>query len=267
MRAHGVRLHHRESTAHPAGAPTVVLVHGLGMSATSVLPLLHELEPHVRVLAPDLPGYGRSQRPPHAPGVGGTADVLREWTRALGVEGAAFVGCSLGAQVVVNLAARHPELLGRAVLVGPTRDPSAPSPWRQAFRLLRDVPNERWSLVPLAVLSYLRAGPRRMWLLLRDALSRSVEDGLPVVRVPTLVVRGEHDPVATQRWVEEVVRLTPGARLRVLPGCGHAPNFSRPRQLAEAVLPFLTGARAEAPEGSEGSQWSQWSRETVGVAR
>ncbi|WP_432571982.1 alpha/beta fold hydrolase [Kineococcus sp. SYSU DK005] len=239
----GLRVHYREAAWAPPGSPVVVAVHGLGLSATSMLPLARELAPRHRVLVPDLPGHGRSQRPPREPGVAELSDLLARFAQRLGVRRAAFLGGSIGAQVVMNLAVRHRELARALVLVGPTHDPGAPSPWQQAVRVLRDAARERWTLTPLAAASYLDAGPGRMWRLLEDALRQSHE-GLQRLEVPTLVVRGERDPVATQPWAERIAHLAPEADLHVVPGAAHAPNWSRPRELAAVVEAFLsrTGA-------------------------
>src|SRR5213593_2730802 len=63
------------------GAP-VVLVHGYGVSGRYMLPLARSLAPFVSVFAPDLPGYGRSQRPPSPLGVADLAAALAGWLDA-----------------------------------------------------------------------------------------------------------------------------------------------------------------------------------------
>lgn len=235
----GLDLYYLRSTGTGADRATVILVHGLGLSTASMLPLLRCLEPDLDVLVPDLPGYGRSEQPRHVPTVPQFADTLARFAKALEVRSAVFVGSSLGAQIVAHLAGRYPELVDGAVLVGPTRDPAAPHAWQQALRLLRDVPHERISLLGLAATSYLRAGPRTMWQLLRHSVRRAVEQGLPAIEAPVLIVRGEHDPVAGQEWVEAMHRLITDSELCVLPGAGHAPNYSQPEELAEVIRPFV----------------------------
>jgi len=66
-----------------------------------------------------------------------------------------------------------------------------------------------------------------------------IEDKLPAIEVPGLVLRGERDPVAPQRWVEEVAHLLPHARLEILPGTAHAANYSAPQDVATAIRRFL----------------------------
>ena len=72
------------------------------------------------------------------------------------------------------------------------------------------------------------------------ALADPIEDKLPLVQQPTLVVRGAWDPIVPQRWTEEVVRRLPDGTLWVLSKAPHAVNYSAPCRLVEVVAPFLS---------------------------
>ena len=246
----GLRMHARASRgAAPAGAPTIVLMHGLGMSSRYMEPLLDELGPYARVFAPDLPGYGRSASPRRRLTLAGQADALDAWMGAIGIDSAVVAGNSLGAQVIAQLGVRHPDRLTRAVLVGPTRDPSVGGPLQHALRLAVDAPFERPALVVVAVRDYLRAGPRSMYRLFTEALRHREEDQLRHLRVPTLIVRGSRDPISTQGWVEQIHRLVPTSRLIVIDGAAHAVNFSAAPRLAREIRTFLAeDARDDVPQ-------------------
>src|SRR5262245_58847981 len=139
----GARWHSRVSTARvDEAAPPVVVVHGLGVSGRYMVPLMPCLAGEFRTIAPDLPGFGRSDEPREPLGPAALADALAAWMAASGLAEAALLGNSLGCQVIAHLAGRHPERASRVVLVSPTMDPSAPSPVGQVARLLRDVPRE-----------------------------------------------------------------------------------------------------------------------------
>src|SRR4051794_30941443 len=120
----------------------VVLVHGLGVSSRYFVPLAERLVRRYAVLAPDLPGYGRSGTPDRALGIEALAEALRAWLDRAELPTASLVGNSVGCQVAVELAARSPERVERLVLVGPTMDPSAPTLLRQSVRLARDLVHE-----------------------------------------------------------------------------------------------------------------------------
>ena len=242
----GRRWHARVSVDPvPAGTPPVVLVHGLGVSSRYMVPTARRLAPHYRTYAPDLPGFGKSQRPPRPLDLTELADALVEWMRAVGLDQAVLLGNSLGCQIIADVAVRHPERLRQAVFVGPTGDPAVRSLVRWFGRLLRDVPREPLPLIPLQTFDYLAAGPRRVLHTARQMVRDPFAAKLPLVRQPTLVVRGERDGIVPQRWAEEVVRRLPCGRLVVVPGAGHAVNYSAPATLVAAVRAFLADAAGE----------------------
>jgi 2-hydroxy-6-oxonona-2,4-dienedioate hydrolase len=220
----------------------VVLVHGLVVSSRYMVPTAEQLAPHCRVFAPDLPGFGRSEKPRRVLDVAGLSDALSAWMGEVGLERAALVGNSFGCQIIADLAVRHPGRVERAVLQGPTMDPLGRSVPRQVGRFLLDAPREPLSLLPIELLDYLSAGTRRAWRTFRYALEDRIEEKLPNMRVPTLVVRGSRDPIVPQRWAEEATRSLPMGRLVVIQGSAHTVNYSSPLELARVVLPFLSEA-------------------------
>jgi 2-hydroxy-6-oxonona-2,4-dienedioate hydrolase len=74
----------------------------------------------------------------------------------------------------------------------------------------------------------------------RFMLEDPIEDNLPKVAVPSMVVRGKKDPIAPQHWIDEAARLLRTDRVVVIPGWGHAVQYSAPTQLIDAIRPFLS---------------------------
>ncbi len=236
----GLRVHARVSTdSAPAGAPAVVLVHGIGVASRYFVPTAERLAPRCRVHAPDLPGFGDSEGPPSALTIPELADSLAAWMGAEGLDRATLLGNSVGCQVVADLAVRYPERVERVVLVGPTFDPMGRTARQQIRRWLRNNRHERPAQLPISIGDYRKAGLGRVWNTFRYALEDRIEEKLPRVRVPALVVRGGEDPIVPQRWAEEVARLLPEGRLLVIPGAAHTVNYNSPARLADAVLAFL----------------------------
>lgn len=223
----------------PSGSPTVVLVHGVIASSRYMVPTAARLARSCRVLVPDLPGYGKSTKPHRALSVPELADVLGAWLPAAGPERAIFVGNSFGCQVVADLAARYPHLVEGAVLIGPTVDPAARTVLQQGLRLLRDVPGERPSLWPVLAGDLLAMGPVRAFRQVQWMLRDPIEEKLPLMRVPTLIVRGSRDPIAPQCWVETMQRLLPEGHLVTMAHAPHAANYSAPAQLVDTIMPFI----------------------------
>jgi pimeloyl-ACP methyl ester carboxylesterase len=201
-----------------------------------MIPLAGLLASRCRVYAPDLPGFGRSDKPRRPLNITELADALAGWMKENELERATLLANSIGCQVVVELAIRRPELVGRIILVSPTVDRLARTIFRQFFRLLLDVPREPLMLLCIALFDYLRAGLGRAAQTFGYALQDRIEDKLPHVSQPTLVVRGERDPLVSQAWVEEVNRLLPESRLIVVPGAAHGVNYNSPEQLARIVF-------------------------------
>jgi 2-hydroxy-6-oxonona-2,4-dienedioate hydrolase len=236
----------------PPDAPTIVLVHGLGVSGRYMLPLAQRLAACCRVYVPDLPGFGKSAGPSRSLAIPELTDALAAWVGALRLPAAAFLANSVGCQVTVDLATRYPELIDRAILIGPTVDPRGRTFLRQVGRALLDLPRESLSLWPILFRDYLAAGPVRTLMTLRHALKDRVECKLRRVQVPTLVMRGSGDTIVPQRWSREMCRRLPQAELVVVPNAAHAAHFSEPDVVARAVLVFLeyTGIQRSAEETS-----------------
>ena len=92
----GLAVHARAADSVPAWFPAIVLVHGLGVSSRYMAPLAHELAPFYRVFAVDLPGFGRSEKPPQPLGLIELAEALATWMRSTGLRSATIVGNSYG---------------------------------------------------------------------------------------------------------------------------------------------------------------------------
>ena len=121
----------------------MVLVHGLGLSGRYMLPVAGQLARRYPVYLPDLPGFGNSAKPARALDVPGLAEALAEWIRAVRLPPVALLGNSFGCQIIADLAARHPGLVERAVLQGPTTPPKDRSWFWQFVRWRQNQPTTR----------------------------------------------------------------------------------------------------------------------------
>ena len=122
-----------------------------------MLPTLIRLAPGFDVWAPELPGFGKSDKPAHVLDIHELADILAEWVRVIDIPSAVFLGNSLGCQVIVDLAVRYPLLVEAAVLVGPTVDTDGHTMIQQMWRGLRDLVHEPWTLWRILARDYLRS--------------------------------------------------------------------------------------------------------------
>jgi 2-hydroxy-6-oxonona-2,4-dienedioate hydrolase len=234
------RMHSRVADGAPSESPAVVLVHGLGVSSRYMIPTIRALARDHRVYAPDLPGYGRSPGPRDALDIIQLAEALNAWLEAAGLTAPhLLLGNSMGCQILVELAVRYPARVRRLVLVGPTMDPDARSAWRQLGRLMIDTPREAPSQPFIVAYDYALFGFRRLRQTFSHAIADRVEDKLPRVSVPTLVIRGERDPIAPQRWIDEFTARLPLGRMAVVRGAAHTVNYMAADALADLVRSFL----------------------------
>jgi pimeloyl-ACP methyl ester carboxylesterase len=268
----GVRSAYLE--AGPPDAPPVLLLHGLGATNASMLPLVADLARDHRVIAPDFPGFGASGAPRWHYRPAELAVWLEAFQQEVGSRPAALVGNSLGGRVAIEAGLRYPGSVGRMVLL-------CPSP---AFRRLRQfVPLVRL-LPPDAALTRLPWGHRaivagirtmfaepdrlpRPWYdaaadehrrVMRDyrhrraffATLRQIYldeafgadgfwDRLPTLASPTLFIWGDRDRLVPASFERHVVAAVPDAESVVLHDCGHVPQFEHPVQTAALVRGFI----------------------------
>ncbi len=217
------------------GETVFLLVHGIGMGRTVFADAVKLLRRHGRVIAIDLPGYGEAPEPARTPAIERLADLVAAFIVERAPGRVVLVGHSMGSQVAIEVAARHPATVARLVLAAPTVDARARRALPQMWRLLRDLTDEHPKVILAGAREYLRAGP---WLRrkFRAMLAHAPEDSLDRVRVPVLVLRGEEDPVSPRAWCRFVADSLPDGRLEEIPDRGHETMI---RDAAPAVARIL----------------------------
>lgn len=224
----GRRMHVTSRTA--PGVPWVLL-HGLAVSHRYLMPTARALPGSVH--APDLPGFGRSAAPRRVLGPREHAAVIAAWMDVEGMRDARLLGGSYGCQVAAELAIARPDLVSLLVLAGPTADPAAGSV-RHVLRLLRDLPTEDPRQLPVVAAGALAAGPRRILGTLRAAVRHRMEDRLPLVTAPILLLRGRRDPIAPDGWTSRLATVA-GCRAITLAGAHNVVTTAGPRVAAAAT--------------------------------
>lgn len=233
----GQRVAVRVSVGSPPVSPAVVLVHGI-VSTRYLLPTARWLAHRRPVVAPDLPGFGASARPRHQPAIGELADTVGAAIDEVGLAKPVLVGHSLGVHVVVELALRHPDVVSGLVLAGPTGDPRLTTVFALWARWMATARNEPLGFNALVLREITDIGPRRMVSAARHAIADPLARKLLDLTLPLLVVRGERDRVAPDRWARDVEDRVGDARLAVLPGVAHTIVYSAPDRLGALVDDF-----------------------------
>ena len=105
----------------PADAPVLIHVHGFAISGRYLMPTAWRLARDFRTYVPDLPGFGRSERPPHPFNIPELADALARFMDAVGVERATLLGNSLGCPIIGEFNDHFPDRVERVIFVSPGR--------------------------------------------------------------------------------------------------------------------------------------------------
>ena len=109
---------YRRAYVKAGSGPVLLLVHGIGDSSDTWRPVFQQLAEHHTVIAPDLLGHGRSEKPRGDYTVAGYANGMRDLLSILEVDRVTVVGHSLGGGVAAQFAYQFPERCERLVLVG-----------------------------------------------------------------------------------------------------------------------------------------------------
>ncbi len=243
--------------------PTLVLLHGVGLSHSIWNPVVRELVPKFRVLAPDLRGHGKSPTPE-----GSTfsfaeleGDVLRLLDTKR-VDSAYLVGHSGGALLALRLALDHPQRVRGLVMISgaaytDSHTRAISQRWTDTYekdgadafglRLLKDLYYPDWIEAHLDFADQVRAavrhqdfGPAKRW---SQAMSKFDEKArVPTITIPTLIVQAMDDQVVDASHGRILRQSIPGAQIRILAETGHMVPLERPKETAEAIWSFVRGA-------------------------
>ncbi|MCU1513699.1 MAG: hydrolase [Microbacteriaceae bacterium] len=223
--------------AGPADAASgpFVLVHGIGVSSRYFHPMAQQLAKLGETWAVDLPGYGAAPNPKRQVSIAEHAGVLAGFLRQAGIEKPTVVGHSMGSQVVSRFAVDFPHLSDRIVLMAPTVDPRHRTFGAQALRLGVDVTRE-WPIVNGIVFTdyMFRCGIPWFIRQLSPLLDDVIEERLPRLSQPTLVLRGDRDPIVSREWAEAVTALLPHGEFAEVKG-PHIVMYTDPVRTAELI--------------------------------
>jgi pimeloyl-ACP methyl ester carboxylesterase len=242
--------------------PPLVLVHGLASNALQDWGrLVAPLARRYHVYAPDLPGFGRSQRPADADySIPMQVEALRAFLGAVGVSRARVAGISMGGWIVARLAGEHPELVERLVVVAPAGmrpDDSAPIPVEALLprdeagvrRLIATIRHKPPASPSFLVRDILAERLREEWIVRRALESMRpgkdwLNGRLGRAEMPVLIVWGKQDALIPVAYAAPLQAEFKHATLRVLDGCGHVPMADCPQEFDAVLKAFLA---ADAP--------------------
>jgi 3-oxoadipate enol-lactonase len=235
--------------------PPLVMVHANPFDHRLWMHQIAHYSAFHKVIAIDLRGYGRSDKP-DAPFE--LADMARDVIGVCNdecVTHAPFFGVSVGSGISMLIALEKPEMVEALVLVGGSSGGSANMTRRIEGFLSDDLPNYQLHHLRDCVAPAFADSPRGQWLLslfneradelsgacianiFRARLGCDMRERLPNIKAPTLVINGEHDnSMAAGRLTASLI---PDARHVTIIGGGHACNIENPEGFDAAVAAFF----------------------------
>jgi pimeloyl-ACP methyl ester carboxylesterase len=228
------------------GIPAVVLIHGIGVSHrylacahNTLRALTHPRR--VAIVSIDLPGHGGLPKPRRDADIARIADALGEVLDRCGLGAVVLAGHSMGAQWVTELALRRPDRAPGVVLIGPVADARHRSFFAQSRALAVDTLRESPPANVVVFTDYLRCGMRWYLRQSRHMLTYPLEQRVGSLRMPTLVLRGDRDPIAGDEWCRGLAVAAPRGAVGVIPGGPHVIQDAQPEAVAAALILFADG--------------------------
>jgi pimeloyl-ACP methyl ester carboxylesterase len=258
--------------AESGRGPLFLLLHGLFDTSYTWHRLFSELAPDFHLVAPDLPGFGRTRLPDRwTESVSGVTRCLLKFLDRWKDETPVLAGSSMGGGLALSLAVSAPARFERLILLNPYGVPEIPVAVAAANRplLAKLIPfllsgplrgywaravfsrslDNRTEMTPAYLDELTR--PMASFSRRRDLVRflrgidpdemRRIDDALPGVRQEILLIRGENDRWLSSRHADRLEGRLPRCRRVNLPQCGHLPHLERPGETAKAIRGFLSG--------------------------
>lgn len=239
------------------GEPPLILGPSLGTSTLVWGPAAGLLDPHCSLLAWDLPGHGHSPATDESFTVAELADGVIRLANDTGVGAFYYAGVSLGGQVGLELALRHPERVPKLAIICSAAKLGDDAAWKERAATVRaqgtpvmvDGSAKRWFAE-----GFIAEQPERASTLLHalcdtddesyalccEALAAfDVRDRLGAIAAPTIAMYGEHDTVAGATEAEFIAQHVQQGAARKIAGAAHLAPVERPQAVTAVIIDFF----------------------------
>jgi len=236
----------------------LVLIHGLGASAERWEHVIPELSKKYTVIAPDLPGFGYSDKPSLDYTPQFFAEFLSDFLETIGINRCSMIGSSLGGQIVAEYAMTYHKKIENIILVSPAGVMKHLTPALEAYATAALYPNPDTvsyafqmmsgidEEVPVNVIDDFiermmmpNAKMAFMSSLLGLKNADIINHRLVNISASALVIWGENDPVIPIKYANDFVTSLKDCQYIKMQNCGHTPYVEDPKRFTDSVLDFL----------------------------
>jgi len=236
--------------------PALFLFHSLLSDRASFDAIAPQLSKTHRVIVPELPGFGGSKAV--SGGLAAVADRMAEAVSEAGGD-AIVLGNGYGGFVALQMAIRHPDIASKFILADCGAAFSEQG--RESFRTMAAVSKAKGlaAITDVAMRrlfapefqaahpdlmrdrreAFLKTDPQVLQAACAQLAELDLRPELSKVKMPVLVLVGEHDEATPPPMSHELAALLPNARLKVLAGCAHVPQLQAPEVFLDAIADFL----------------------------
>lgn len=257
-----------------SGDQTIILVHGLASNAGFWRYNIPELSKKYRVIAVDLPGYGKSQKGNYTYSMSFYADQIKRLIDKLELKNVVYVGHSMGGQIGIKLAIKYPDLLHKLILASPAgfeEFQRGEGDWLRSVMTMKFIKltseegirrnlsnnfynwNDKWEWMVEERVRMRKAADfdEFTYTVVRcvnGMLDEPTFDKLSLIKTPTLVVYGKYDglipnpylnPGKTSDVYESRIQQINNAKLVELDNAGHMIQIEKADEFNQAVINFL----------------------------
>jgi len=232
----------------------VLILHGWGDSFNSWVRVQEILaEKEFKVFIPDLPGFGKSDTPKSAWGLGDYSDFIFNLSQELNLSRFFLVGHSFGGRIAIKFTNAYPEKVKLLILCDSAGIKPKPSPQTRLFYLIAKIGNALFSKKPL---TRFKNGARNSFYIflrnrdyvkankiMRESMKKIIEENLlpeiSQIRTKTLLIWGEKDKMVPLKYAYAFKENLPNSKLEILPKIGHSPHLEAPEKLSQIILNFF----------------------------
>lgn len=237
----------------------LILMHGLGGYAERWSNLIPHLSKKFHIFAPDLIGYGQSDKPSidYTPEL--FVKFVFDFMDTVGIKKTCMIGTSLGGQIIAECAATQSPTIEKIVLISPAGIMRKSTPTLDAYTMaalyptkesvktayqMMVGPGKQVSEISIERFVNNMSRPNAKMVFLSTLLglknAPDIYEKLGNITVPTLLIWGKEDKLIPFEYSQQFVSSINNCKLIPMEGCGHSPYVEDPEKLSELVIKFLS---------------------------